>query len=409
MQKDYTEPIIKKGKLLKEYPEGKKRNKALASNSWYIEFYVLGKQHRVRPGNLNRVKDPEEKRKRAEVERDVLSIRLYNGWRPSKKGEGQIKLFKTVLILEDGINAYFEYLKKHEKTKKTIQTYSSKLTALQEHLPEKLISHITTEDIERFIQDKIDDKTYSNNSVKAAKRIFSTFFNTLIKLKHLQHNPLQQFDKNIRSYKEVSKRHVPYSDTDLARILNYLDANDPYSAFFCRMIFYTCIRPAEIRGLRVGDINFENKTIKIPYKVKKVKRDFNDDIVVINETFIPFLTALNLDKYPKTHYLTGDSKTIIGEKKIGENTPYNKLIAAFKALDKAAKTENPSLKHHEMLVNKGYDLYSFKHLSNIKRFKAGWDLEDIMLVNRHKNLSTTHIYLKNIGMFSEKQPPLPII
>ena len=91
-----------------------------------------------------------------------------------------------------------------------------------------------------------------------------------------------------------------------------------------------------------------------------------------------------LAKYSKDYYLTGSTINIIGEKRIGENTPYNKLIVALKKLK---------------LNENGYDLYSFKHTSNIKKYMSGWSLAEIMKANRHTSTSTTEIYLKKLGQF----------
>jgi integrase len=218
----------------------------------------------------------------------------------------------------------------------------------------------------------------------SAQHSLSALTLILWRLEYISVNPTLGFDKKIKSHKIIDDKHIPYTDADLKVILEFMDNHDKYTAFFCRMIYFTCLRPKEIRGLKVENINLSNKTITIPADVKKVTSNDEKDFIEINESFIPFLNELELEKYPKHYYLTGSTTNIVGENRIGENTPYNKLIVVLKKLG---------------LNNKGYDLYSFKHTSNIKKYMSGWSLAEIMKANRHSSITTTEIYLKKLGQF----------
>ena len=161
------------------------------------------------------------------------------------------------------------------------------------------------------------------------------------------------------------------------------------------MIYYTCLRPNEIRGLKIYNVELSKNSITIPASVKKVTTNNEKEIIEVNESFKPFLEQLNLNQYSIDYFLTGSTTNIVGEKRVGENTPYNKLISALKKLE---------------LNDKGYDLYSFKHTSNIKKYLNGWTLSEIMKANRHTSISTTEIYLKKLGQFVDiKTKAIPVI
>jgi len=379
----YTTPTLYTGKAITSVPKGSTKLKEQAKNIWYINYTYEGKQFRVKD-NLNRIKDPIEKEREANILLESIKQDLKNGYNPNNETEWLEKLIKDTTSLSKAIILFKEYHIKHESRKKTIDTYLSKVNALHTFYPNIILADITTKSLEKFIQSKIDDSTYSQNSVKSAKRIFNTFFNVCIKLELLKANPMQGFDDKIKSRKETEEQHIPFSDEDLKTILAYLDLNDKYAAFFCRMIYYTCIRPAEIRGLKIENIDLDKNTITILPTVKKVTTNNEKEVIEINEGFLPFLEQLNLNQYPKHYYLTGSSTNIIGEKRVGENTPYNKLVSALKKLE---------------LNNKGYDLYSFKHTSNIKKYMSGWTLSEIMKANRHTSISATETYLKKLGQF----------
>ncbi len=389
----YTIPRLHKGKPVTHVPKGSSKLKEEAKQNWYINYTYEGKQIRIK-GDLNRIKDYKEKEVAANVLLESIKQDLAAGYNPNKEYEWVAQIMKDNTSLADAIPKFKTYHEKHNSRPKTIQTYLSKLNALSSFYPDILLSKITTKNLQSFVQSKIDDNTYSQNSVKSAKRIFSTFFNVCIQLDLMQANPLAGFDKKIKSSKITDDKHTPFSDNDLKTILEYLDTNDKYAAFFCRMIYYTCLRPAEIRGLKVGNINLKNRSITIPSNVKKVTTNDTDEVIEVNDSFMPFLVALNLHKYPDHYFLTGSTINIVGETKVGENTPYNKLVAA---LDKLK------------LNQKGYDLYSFKHTSNIRKYKSGWSLAEIMKANRHTSVTTTDIYLKKLGLFVDGNKPIPII
>ncbi|WP_291147063.1 tyrosine-type recombinase/integrase [Flavobacterium sp. UBA7680] len=391
---NYTTPKLNKGKTPLSIPKGSSKLKELAKNVWYVSYTYDGKQFKVK-ADLNRIHDPYEKELKGEILLESIKQDLKNGYNPFNPLQWTEQLRKETMTLDEAIRQFKEYHTNYHSRKKTIQTYLSKVNALSKYFPNVLLSEITTKNLQNFIKSKIDDGTYSQYSVRSAKRIFSTFFNVCIKLELIKTNPMIGFDSMIRSKKITDERHVPFSDADLKTILEYLDAHDKYSAFFCRMIYYTCLRPSEIRGLKVENIDINANTITIPASVKKVNTNDENDYLEINSSFIPVLKELNLEQYPKDYYLTGSSVNIVGEKKIGENTPYNKLISALKKLG---------------LNEKGYDLYSFKHTSNITKYKYGWTLSQIMKANRHTNISTTEIYLKKLGQFVDiKDKAIPVI
>jgi integrase len=397
----YTSPVIKKGKEITFVPKGSSKLAESAKNIWYVEYYYNSKQFRIK-GGLNYHNDNHLKK---QYEADVLlqSIKddLANGYDPNNPKAFVEQERKALITLSDGIALFKEYHIKHQSRSKTVGTYISKLNALSTYIPGALLKDITTETLENFVQSKISDGTYAHNSVKSAKRIFGTFFNVMVKLGYSSVNPKDGFDKKIKSTKEVEDKHVPYTDTDLKRIMEYLDVNDTYAAFFCRLVYLSCLRPAEIRGLQVRDINLDNNTITVRASVKKNTKDSKNQIIDIDRNLAKELEKLNLSQYPKDYYLTGSTVNIVGEKQVGVNTPYQKLMTALTNIDKKDVLENPLIKASERIISKGYDLYSYKASSNIKKYNAGWTLSQIMKANRHSSISMTEIYLKKLGTFTE--------
>jgi integrase len=396
----YSTPELKKGKEITSVPKGSSKTIEQAKQTWFVQYMYEGKQIRVK-GGLNRIKDYAEKAYEAEVLLNSVKEELKKGFNPLKPKEFIEALRKEYILLSDAIQEFKEYHKKHGSRPKTISTYLSKLNSLSAQYPDILLKDLTTKHLEDFVLHKITNGKFSQDSVKSAKRILNAFFTVMIKLGNTQVNPKIGFDNKIQSHQEVSDKHVPYTDPDLKKVFQYLDTNDKYTAFYARMIYYTCIRPGEIRGLKVKDIDLKKRLITIRASVKKSTTNSKSQTVEIVENFMKELEQLDLENCNPEHFLVGSTTNIIGEVQVGINTPYQKLITSFKNIDKKESLENPYLKDSEKLQNKGYDLYSFKHTSNIKKYNSGWTLAQIMKANRHTSVSMTELYLKKLGAFTE--------
>jgi integrase len=198
---------------------------------------------------------------------------------------------------------------------------------------------------------------------------------------------MKHIDKNrIKSSVEAEDTNIPYTDDDLQTVMEHLDAHDPFVAFFCRFVFYTLLRPREICGLRVKDIDLVRNQITVPLAIAKTrkKRNPKPEIIDIVPQFLPLIRNLNLHQYPHDYYVvSADETKTVGTKWLDPEKPYKRLV-------------NQHLKTLG-LQDKGYTLYGFKHTSNILRFKSRkWELDDIMKANRHADLQTTMKYLKDI-------------
>lgn len=117
------------------------------------------------------------------------------------------------------------------------------------------------------------------------------------------------------------------------------------------------------------------------------------DRIVIESNLLKELKKLKIAEYPKEYYLTSTADTIMGPSVMSSDKAYKHFVKALKILG---------------LQGKGYNLYSFKHYSNIQRFKGGWNLAEIMVANRHSSIAMTEKYLKNINRetdISKKEVP----
>ena len=398
---DYTTPRIYKGKQPKSLPKGTKLENVLAKNAWCITYTFNGKQRRVKDG-LNRIKDPKEKLLQFELLRKSIENDLKAGFDPDKPQVYYQKLLKNEISLNKAIEQYLTEKSLYTR-KKSGQSYASKLRHLSKEFPGKKLSELTAKEIEHYIKRKINNidndlmfingkwvtinkiTKWSPKTTKNARRVFTGFFNWCMQKEQsfVSENPVKEIAPlNIRSENEPKDTNIPYSDQDLKIVMDYLDENDPYVAFFCRLIYYTLLRPGEICKLRLEHLNKESKQIKIPLNVMKVTRSTDPDIIKISPELVELLEEKDIMDLPKSFYLIStDEKRISGEIPVLNGTIYKRLIKYLKKLN---------------MGDKGYTLYGFKHTSNINRFRNDWGLDELMAANRHTNIKTTLEYLKKI-------------
>lgn len=400
----YTFPRLVKGKKPIKIPKGSNLEKEWVKTIWYVNYTFNGKQYRIK-GDINRIKDYREKSHQAEVLLQSIKDDLKNGYNPSNPEAFVAQMVNEDISLEDLVKIYLEDLKIHTRPK-TVGSYKSKLHYLIEAFPKKLVKSFTSTDIEKYLYGKISSvkpaKLFLNgksfelkksmpwtaNTVRSAKGIFHAFFQWCIEKKYYKgKNPVGGVGiKRIRSEVASKPRHTPFATEDISKVMSYLDEHDKPIAFFARFIYYSCLRPGEICKLKLKDIDLTRKRITVPLNVTKNTKKSTPDIIDIESSLFNEIEKLKVEKYPYDCFLTSKSDTIIGPVSMGSNTPYKRFIKALGVLG---------------LLGKGYTLYSFKHYSNIIRVQNGWNLAEIMKVNRHSTVTNTEKYLKDLSRYTD--------
>jgi integrase len=391
----YTLPILNKGKEVKVIPKGSTKSKQQAKLTWYVDFSFFnpddGKMERFRKTNGgNRIKDPSEKLQHFTALRDAYKELLENGYNPlDERSNDAMKKSIVSITLEEGKERFVLYHKSKGTRKKSIQTYLSKVNYFITHLgSSKKVNEITDYEITDFLNQYEASEKWTGVTYNSARIALNNYFRFLKTNKYIQSNPVTDTETR----KEIdTEQHQVFSDNDFALVMNWLKANDPYTLLFVKTIYYTCIRPKELRMLQLKHISLETNTITVPASIAKNKKAIP---VNIDGALRLELDELHISEYPADYYLFGSTKEIIGENMIGENTPYNRF---HKCLDEVE------------LLNKNYTLYSFKHLSNVKKFKAGWTIAEICAANRHSSLVETETYLKDLIKFVKTDKAIPPI
>jgi len=364
----YTIPRLFKGKKIESVPKGSTRAKEEALQNWYVEFFFhnpqTGQMERFRPTkNLNRIKDPSEKLKHFTKLCSAYTEALEGGWNPldEKANDKLKKQISSVNLLQAKVLFEPYHIAKGTR-EKSRRSYLSKVNQFINYYGEdKRVIDITDYEITEFLntmerEEKWVGVTYNNTRI-----ILNNYFRYLKVNKYIPVNPVT--DTETRT-KIKTESHQIFSDEDFKKIMDWLKKHDPYCLLFVKMIYYTCIRPKELRHLQLKHIDLIKNVITVPASIAKNKKALP---VNIDPSLVKELKQLKLASYPNSYYLLGSTTMIVAQDRVGENTPYNRFQ---KCLEET------------WLLNKNYTLYSFKHFSNVKKFKAGWTLAEICSANR---------------------------
>ncbi|MBD0830526.1 tyrosine-type recombinase/integrase [Aestuariibaculum sediminum] len=217
-------------------------------------------------------------------------------------------------------------------------------------------------------------KGLSNRSINRKISSLNTYYKFLLRTETIKINPLAKH----KALKTKKKIQIPFSENEIAQVLNhFVDENNFESVrdkLIIEMFYSTGIRRIELVELKLANLDFKNKTLKVLGKRNK-------------ERLLPLLNSVmeTLGKYMilrKTlDYIENDDYLFLTKKgaKIYETLVYRIINDYFsKASSKVKKS--PHILRHSFathLLNQGADLNAVKELLG------------------HTSLAATQVYTHN--------------
>ena len=154
----------------------------------------------------------------------------------------------------DYLETYKEWLERRDYTSRTVETYLSAVKDLIDFYPKTSPDKLTFKQLSEFVDYLIDRKNAKPSTVRIYASSFEHFFNSLLE---------QEYD--IRSLKiPPIKREIPeiLTPNEVVRVLNSVLPNiKHYSAL--ALIYSAGLRTSELLRLRIDDVDFQNRQIKV--------------------------------------------------------------------------------------------------------------------------------------------------
>lgn len=315
-----------------------------------------------------------ERRAWADATMRHINAQLVQGYYlPDQKAPQQITL----------ATAIDEYIEWKARQVRRVTDYSGVLKMFLEYfaarLENPLLSEITKGQVMEFLDDTQRRRGWANITRNVKKGYLHNFFAWFADREQIEKNPAA----NIQDLKTAGEaRYLPFNDYQLADVRKALREENNELYLFSQFIYYTFIRPKELRHLRIGDIDLQANRIRIPATVAKSKRTQH---VQVPAALRKLIMHYDLLQYPKGWYVFGNQGRP-GPQHYSPNT-VTRRMRVF-------------LDSHG--YSRDYSLYSFKHTGCCRLYQLTKDIKLVSSQCRHTSVQTTEIYLRSLGMFQDR-------
>ena len=260
-------------------------------------------------------------------------------------------------------SSFLDYLKFEKKySQKTIIAYKNDLKSFQlfnhNKFEQKDIKLVNYSQIRTWVVKLVADKI-SNGTINRKISSLNSYYKFLLKTGDIKINPLNEH----KALKTKSTIQLPFSETEITNVLNPSNFDKSFEGYrdflILELLYTTGIRRQELIDLKIQNIDYSNKRIKVLGKRNK-------------ERYIPLISSTieSIDTYLKYRdelkNLKGNDKLFLTSKgkRIYDNLVYRITKKYFSGFSSKSK-KSPHILRHSFathLLNNGADLNSVKDL-----------------------------------------------
>lgn len=271
------------------------------------------------------------------------------------------------------LNDYENYLRLEKKyPETTITSYLRDIIFLKQYLEERHLNYkeLKRDNVRDYLK-YLDELNYKNSSIGRMLSTYRNFYTYLATKKIVGNNPF----KLVRNPKKEKKlpNFLTYQEfDDLVNSIKVDDDFDIRNRLIMELLYATGVRVSELTNIKIEDINFSDRSIKVMGKGSKERIVYFGDYA--KEAMSDYLGGVRneLLKNNKSSYLFINNKgTPLTRRGVEEVIDSIVLKAAFKH-----KISPHSLRHSFATV----------------MLDSGADLRSVQELLGHASMSTTQIY-----------------
>lgn len=274
--------------------------------------------------------------------------------------------------------AFIDYLQLEKKySPHTVTAYLKDLrdfqnfTSVEYDYPD--IVSVNYSVVRSWIVSLVDSKI-SNRTVNRKVSSLKTYYKFLLKTGQIEASPLAKH----KALKTSKKIQVPFSEIEIVNVMELLGTDNSFEGLRDRLIielFYsTGIRRAELINIKLNDVSYAQKTLKVLGKRNKERLiPLLPSVIDTLKGYLPYREALEEIKDHDQLFLT--SKGV----KVYETLVYRIINSYFSQVSEKVK-KSPHILRHSFathLLNEGADINSVKELLG------------------HSSLASTQVYTQN--------------
>jgi integrase len=344
---------------------------------WYINYYVWDVQRnslvRKQYYEINNYKTATERYAAARIAVKQINEMLEKGFHIDDAKLEEQKELKNITMIK-AIELALE-IKKPKIAQSSYRSFNGVVDDTKKYLNNfggnLAVANWKKSHSIKFLDYLRTDKKLGAASINKYRALLQALFSLLVEREIVENNPW----KGIKSEKVVeSNANIAFELGQVKTIMDALRKRDPKLLSFVQIMFYTFMRPNELRLTKVKSVDIIERKIFVPAEISKNRKSAFIDIP---EQLIPTLTPLLENKAPNEMLFTN---------KKGKAFPENVMYHS----------------HRRLLIRlnmyNDHTLYSWKHTGVVQAFKNGVNIKSIQLQCRHASISQTDTYLKSLGL-----------
>ncbi|OOG19117.1 hypothetical protein BWD42_03985 [Sphingobacterium sp. CZ-UAM] len=371
------------------------------SGDWRVvyEYEIPGqigafKKFYVRDG-INYIHDLQEKEIAAQELRDDIEEALKSGYNPflaeirteSKifAEETEIKLNKEQSLpdawnMKEAVENFIKYCQLKNLKDTTVKKYKSQTNTLLKWFTENEIDMKACEVDEDIILDFLEQY---NEKFSWSARTYNNYIDGIVTLftrlprlerrrnKEIKYNIDLGYLEDKNAIAEKNRYYAP----KVAELIKKEIKKDIELYRYVRWIFYSCMRPNEIRHLQIMHIDLDARQIKVAGGLGKT----GDRFVPISNELFSLIKEMEVDKMPLDYYVFGSGKRPSPKKTFNEY---------FREKYRPIKVK--------LGLDKNYTLYSWKHTRVVSLITAGFDDNQVMTLTGHRDRTAFEAYKRDL-------------
>ncbi|GAA1696885.1 hypothetical protein GCM10009792_16070 [Microcella alkalica] len=257
---------------------------------------------------------------------------------------------------------------------------------------ERPINSLTTLDVEEAFA----SWTGSESTRADALGALSALCRVAVKGGLIPSNPCVGIDRRRGQAPDVAARALTIPE--YGRLLDVLPASGPYRRFVLAMVFTGC-RLGEVAGLRVGDVDWAERTIKVS---RTASPEFQGELVVgptkgrrrrsvpVVDDLVPILREASEGKGEHDYLFTGPRGGFISSKNLSRALGWHSIRDRVKTFGPG----EPALHWHDL-----------RHTAAVFLFEAGLPAPDVQAILGHSSLLVTQLYADTRRLAAQRAVP----
>jgi site-specific recombinase XerD len=342
------------------------------NKQWYVRYYAknpaTNKLHRVII-RLDRIKSLTERRRYGKRLVSEINKKLEMGWNPFLEQTNTKSYHNIYSVFETYLK-----VKERELKEQSIRCYKSDVKILTEFLEKKdgkremYVLSFTQSVANEFMNYMYVIRGVSERRYNSMLITCKVLFTWMVQNNYINVNPFSHLKK--KKTKEKKREVIP-SDVRLL-IKNHLEKRDKHFLTFLLIEFYSLLRPNEILGLRISDIDVSKQIITVRAEVSKNSKL---RIATIPDVLTDYIRELNLERFEKNMFVFSDD--------LLPGTSRKQVKYAGRRWLKLRK---------ELKLKQEYQMYSLRDSGIINLLQSGISPEEVAKQADHHSLAITSVY-----------------